>query len=384
MKKKEFTALGVMSGTSIDGIDISLIKSDGFAYFSSILDGYYEFEDYLKSKLIDLRNKINSLNDIDKYSSELSKLEREFTLFHARIINEILKDYSGTVDLIGFHGQTIYHNPEKKISLQLGDGKLLSQLTKKTVINNFRQNDLNNGGQGAPLIPIFHKLLIKILEKNFSISFPINIINIGGITNVTKIIDNEILSTENIDAFDIGPGNCLIDEWVRKNSKKYFDENGDLAKSGKVNELVLNQAIENFSNFSYHKSLDVKDFDISFARGLSLEDGCATLAKFSAYLISKGLEEINNFDNKFSKMNILCGGGRKNNFLVENLRNFLSTSEIEVINIDNYNLNGDYIESQGFGYLSIRSFLGLPISFPKTTRCKSPTSGGIINKNFEN
>ena len=128
----------------------------------------------------------------------------------------------------------------------------------------------------------------------------------------------------------------------------------------------------------------MKDFDISFARGLSLEDGCATLAKFSAYLISKGLEEINNFDNKFSKMNILCGGGRKNNFFVEILRNFLSTSEIEVINIDKYNLNGDYIESQGFGYLSIRSFLGLPISFPKTTRCKSPTSGGIINKNFEN
>ena len=382
MKKKVFNALGLMTGTSIDGIDLSLIKSDGIAEFTSILNNFYEFNNNLRGKIIDLRDQLNSIEDLKKYSSDLSKLDREITLFYARIINNFFKNQNHDIDFVGLHGQTIFHDAEKKISLQLGDGKLLSQLTKKIIINNFRQNDIDNGGQGAPLVPIFHRLISNIINKKFMTNYPINILNIGGISNVTKIIDEKISSYENFKAYDIGPGSCLIDEWVRKNSNKKFDDNGELARAGQVNDLIFNQAVENFSYTSYDKSLDIKNYDISFVRGLSWEDGCATITKFTAFLIAEGLRMVSNQDNLIPKINILCGGGRKNKSLIDYLKFFLQDSSIKFTDIDEYELDGDYIESQAFGYLSIRSFLNLPISFPHTTRCKSPTLGGKINKNF--
>ena len=377
MRKKVFTALGLMTGTSMDGIDLSLIKSDGLNYFSSILDKYYKFDTDFRDRIIELRDKISSIEDLKEHSKNLKIIERELTLFHAEIINEIFKDYKKDIDLIGFHGQTIFHKPEQKVSLQLGDGNLLSQLTQKLVVNDFRKNDLENGGQGAPLVPIFHKLISININKKFGISFPLNIINIGGVTNITQISNNE-----NIKAYDLGPGNCMIDEWVRKNSDKTFDENGLIGKSGKVNDLIFNQAVDNFSNISLNNSLDVKDFDISFAKGLSLEDGCSTITKFSAYLIAEALKKLDGEKKDLKEINILCGGGRKNKFLVENIKNFVLDKEIEFKNIDEYEFKGDYIESQAFAYLAIRSYLKLPISFPNTTRCKFPISGGIINKNF--
>ena len=382
MKKKVFNALGLMTGTSIDGIDLSLIKSDGIAEFTSILNNFYEFDNNLRGKIIDLRDQLNSIEDLKKYSSDLSKLDREITLFYARLINDFFKNQTHDIDFVGLHGQTIFHDAEKKISLQLGDGKLLSQLTKKIIINNFRQNDIDNGGQGAPLVPIFHRLISNIINKKFMTNYPMNILNIGGISNVTKIIDEKISSYENFKAYDIGPGSCLIDEWVRKNSNKKFDDNGELARAGQVNDLIFNQAVENFSYTSYDKSLDIKNYDISFVRGLSLEDGCATITKFTAFLIAEGLRMVSNQDNLIPKINILCGGGRKNKSLIDYLKFFLQDSSFKFTDIDEYDLDGDYIESQAFGYLSIRSFLNLPISFPHTTRCKSPTLGGKINKNF--
>ena len=382
MKKKVFNALGLMTGTSIDGIDLSLIKSDGIAEFTSILNNFYEFDNNLRSKIIGFRDQLNSIEDLKKYSSDLSKLDREITLFYARLINDFFKNQTHDIDFVGLHGQTIFHDAEKKISLQLGDGKLLSQLTQKIIISNFRQNDIDNGGQGAPLVPIFHRLISNIINKKFMTNYPINILNIGGISNVTKIIDEKISSYENFKAYDIGPGSCLIDEWVRKNSNKKFDDNGELARAGQVNDLIFNQAVENFSYTSYDKSLDIKNYDISFVRGLSLEDGCATITKFTAFLIAEGLRMVSNQDNLIPKINILCGGGRKNKSLIDYLKFFLQDSSFKFTDIDEYDLDGDYIESQAFGYLSIRSFLNLPISFPHTTRCKSPTLGGKINKNF--
>jgi len=382
MKKKVFNALGLMTGTSIDGIDLSLIKSDGIAEFTSILNNFYEFDNNLRVKIIGLRDQLNSIEDLKKYSSDLRKLDREITLFYARIINNFFKNQNHDIDFVGLHGQTIFHDAEKKISLQLGDGKLLSQLTQKIIISNFRQNDIDNGGQGAPLVPIFHRLISNIINKKFMTNYPMNIVNIGGISNVTKIIDEKISSYENFKAYDIGPGSCLIDEWVRKNSNRKFDDNGEFARAGQVNDLIFNQAVENFSNTSYDKSLDIKNYDISFARGLSLEDGCATITKFTAFLIAEGLRMVSNQDNLISKINILCGGGRKNQSLIDYLKFFLQDSSFKFTDIDEYELDGDYIESQAFGYLSIRSFLNLPISFPHTTRCKSPTLGGKINKNF--
>ena len=382
MTKKLFTALGLMSGTSMDGVDLSLIKSDGNTNFIHVLDDYFEFKDDLREKILYLRNNLLVFEDLKKFSNELEQIDREFTLFNGKIVNKILEDYKDKVDLIGFHGQTVFHDSDKKISKQLGNGNLLSQITQKIVVSDFRKKDLINGGQGAPLTPIFHKLLSNFLNKKYKISYPINILNIGGITNITQIFGRSNSFEKDISALDIAPGNCLIDQWVRKNSKKKFDENGDIAKSGKINHLILNQAIDNFETFKFEKSLDINDFDISFVKGLSFEDGCATLTKFTAHLISKGIEFSNNLNESFPTNNLICGGGRKNIFLLRLIEENINLKKANVIDIDKFKLNGDFLESQAFGYLSIRTFLKMPISFPKTTRCKSPTVGGKIHKNF--
>ena len=382
MKNKLYTAIGLMSGTSMDGVDASLIRSNGIDEFTNILDKYYEYDDSLHQELIDLRNLILVDEDLRKYSNRLSELEREITIFHSKVVNEISLKYNDEIDFIGFHGQTIFHNPEKKITKQLGEGNLLSQIVNKRVIYDFRQEDLKNNGQGAPLTPIFHHLLSQNINKKYKIEFPVCFINIGGISNITKISKKNEILEENLEAFDSGPGNCLIDEWIRKNSNKNFDLGGSIAKSGKINQLILNQIIDNFKIESYEKSLDIKDFDISFARGLSLEDGCATITNFTAYLIAKGIEHSNLNGTKPIKY-LICGGGRKNSFLIQNIKDYLSNNKnISLDTIDKYSYDGDYVESQAFGYLAIRSFLNLPISFPKTTGCKTPTVGGKLVKNF--
>ena len=382
MKNKLYTAIGLMSGTSMDGVDVSLIRSDGINQFINVLDEYFEYNENLQQQLIELRNLISNINDLKLYSSRLNDLEREMTLFHSKIVIDISSKYQNEIDFVGFHGQTIFHNPEQKISKQLGDGKLMSQLVKKKIIYNFRQEDMINKGQGAPLTPIFHNLLSKKINENHQIDFPICFLNIGGISNITKIIKKDGKLEDNIEAFDSGPGNCMIDEWVRKNSKNNFDENGLIAKSGKIDQLILNQAVDNFQIDKFDKSLDVKNFDISFVRGLSLEDGCATITNFTAYLIAKGIEHSNGNNIKPIKY-LICGGGRRNTFLIQSIKVYLSHKKNIILNsIDDYSLNGDYIESQAFGYLSIRSFLNLPISYPKTTGCETPTVGGKLVRNF--
>ncbi len=373
---KIYTAMGLMSGTSLDGVDVSIIKSDGNREYSSILDRYFEYDRELIQKVLKIRDKISNFEALNKYSEEIKVIEREITLFHVQAVKKTLKISNLDIDIIGFHGQTIFHNPQKKITKQLGDGRLLSQLTKKKVVFNFRQNDLENGGQGAPLTPIFHNALANKIDKKFNLGFPINILNIGGIANITTTVNWEDLWNKGkIYAYDIGPGNCLIDEWIRKNSKEKYDKEGLLARSGKIDELILNQTIENFtSNSNYENSLDVKDFDIFFAKGLTLENGAATITSLTAKLIADGMNSIDG--NQW----LVCGGGRKNKYLLENIKNNFKNLNIELI--DKYEINGDFIESQAFAFLAIRSLEGMPISFPSTTRCKESTTGGVIVKNY--
>jgi len=383
MKNKIYTAIGLMSGTSMDGVDASLIRSDGFNQYTNIVDAYYQFDEKLYKKLVNLRNLVCNKYDLLKYSKELKDLERELTIFHSKIVNEMKRKYEGQIDLIGFHGQTIFHDSKERVSEQIGDGKLLSQLTQKKVVYNFRQEDIANGGQGAPLTPIFHNLISKILNIKSKLNYPICILNIGGISNITISPEDKDIESYKFKAFDIGPGNCMIDQWIIKNSKYRYDNNGSIGESGIVDKLILNQAIENFRINSYDKSLDSKEFDISFAKGLSLENGCATITSFTAYLISQGIMYANNFDKKIRIHHLLCGGGRKNNFMIQTIKKYLSNyKNITIDTIDNYNFNGDYIESQAFGYLAIRSLLKLPISFPQSTGCKIPSTGGKIVKNF--
>ena len=276
---KNYYSLGLMSGTSGDGVDASLINSDGETNYNVEINKYFQYENIFSQKIHSLKEKINNVTDLETFSTELKALEKELTIFHSKVVMDIVKNTKRKIDFVGFHGQTIFHDPSKKISKQIGDGKLLSQLTQTTVVYNFRQNDIQNGGEGAPLAPIFHKALVKQIK----IELPVCILNIGGISNVTIIGDYE---QNHFTSRDLGPGNCLIDSWVRKNKTLI-----QRIKSRTLKNLVIQP-------------------------------------------------------------------------------------------IDNYGVDGDYVESQAFAFLAIRRFLELPISFPDTTGCKSPTIGGEIVKNF--
>ena len=380
--EKIYTALGLMSGTSLDGVDVSIIESNGINEYHVILDDYFEYNSKIIKDVIKVRENISKVEDLKAYRKEINALEKDITLFQAEVVDKTIKKVKKNVDIIGFHGQTIFHNPEKKFTKQLGDGRLLSQLSKKEVVYDFRKNDLINGGQGAPLTPIFHNVLANKIHKDYNLEFPINILNIGGISNVTTTVnENDLDHVSKIYAYDIGPGNCLIDDWIRKNSRKNFDQDGLIARSGKTDDLILNQALENFaSKFDYNKSLDIKDFDIFFAKGLSLENGAATITNFTAELIAEGIRHVEN-KIKTNKSNwLVCGGGRKNKYLLESIeKNF---KDLELKPIENYRVNGDFVESQAFAFLAIRSLKNMPISFPNTTRCKKPLIGGILVKNF--
>ena len=374
---KSYYSLGLMSGTSMDGVDASVIQTDGKSKYKAILDKYFEYPKNIYNNLTTLRDKIKKSKDLKKHQKQIKSVEKEITIFHAKAVNEILKKKKTNIDFIGFHGQTIFHNKAEKISKQLGDGKLLSKLTKKTVIYDFRQNDLRNGGRGAPLAPIFHQFIVKQIKVNL----PVTILNIGGIANYTYIKNYKL---KDVIASDIGPGNCLIDEWIRKKTKNKFDNKGLIAKKGKIDKISLetidfyNSQVFNYiksgndKNWKPKLSFDIKDFKfLDSFNELSLEDGAATLTE----LTSRRLDCIIHSD---KEKIILCGGGRKNNFLVEKLKK--KSKKIKLI--DDYGINGDFVESQAFAYLAIRSFLKLPISFPSTTGCKKPCTGGVIIKNF--
>ncbi len=370
---KNYYSLGLMSGTSMDGVDASVIQTDGKSNYRAILDKYFEYPKVIYKHLTKLRDKIKRSEDLKNFSKEIKNVEKEITLFHAKAVKKILKKTAVNVDFIGFHGQTIFHNAGKKITKQLGDGKLLSKITKKNVVYDFRQNDLKNKGQGAPLTPIFHKLLAKKLNlKN------VTFLNIGGIINETSILEGDYSTVT-----DLGPGMCLIDAWIRKNSKKKYDDQGKIAMTGKINNSILKKTYNQIQEIIYlnkiNKNLnkstfDIKDFDLYYFDQLSLKNGAATITELTfktlltSFWVSKPKFKI-----------ILCGGGRKNNFLVKKIKKY-KKSYVKLI--DEYGVNGDFVESQAFAYLAIRSFLKLPISFPETTGCDNPCTGGKIVKNY--
>jgi anhydro-N-acetylmuramic acid kinase len=374
--EKFYTSLGLMSGTSMDGVDASVIRSDGENNYETIFDKYFEYDEVIYSDLLNLRDNINSIKDLTANSYQISELERKITLFHAKISKEIIKHPGIDVDLVGFHGQTIFHNAQEKISKQIGDGNLLSSLLKKDVVYNFRENDILNGGQGAPLAPIFHNLLVNQNQ----IEKPACVLNVGGIANITLVISK---NNEDLKSFDVGPGNCLLDEWVRRHTKMKYDENGEASNIGTTSKVILNQAIDNFDNISDKKKLsfDIKDFDLSFVKGLSYEDGLSTLVDFTAIIIYQSILRSIKIKENEKLLIIVCGGGRKNLSLIKSIRKRLPKN-ISLKVIDDYKIDGDFIESQAFAYLAIRSMLKKEISYPKTTNVQNSCTGGILVKNY--
>ena len=362
--KKNYSALGFMSGTSGDGVDTSVISSNGKDIINIKYNRFDPYPTSLTKKIHRVKENISEMKDLLKYSTDIEKLELEITDFHADIAIKLSKEID--YELIGFHGHTIYHNIDEKFSKQLGLGVNLSKITNKSVVYNFRQEDIKNGGEGAPLSPIYHLALIKALFKENKVKVPISILNIGGIANITEIDRDFKISSR-----DIGPGNCLIDMWIRKNTEKFFDENGNFAEKGKTDKFIFDQYLDNYfySKINSKKSLDTNDFDISFAKGLSIENGSATITDLTSELLSK---KIGNNDI------YVCGGGRKNKFLINSLQNKIDN---KIFSIDELSVDGDFIESQAFAFLAIRSFLGLPISFPSTTNCNKPCLGGVVINN---
>jgi len=368
--KHLITSIGLMSGTSCDGIDASIIKSDGKnnVHFKGNL--FLPYEESLKFKIRNLKAKINLISDLKMNKYQIDSLEKIITHLHVKIVKLIIKKFKlnkSEIDLVGFHGHTIFHNFKQNKTKQIGDGKLLSQLTGFNVIYNFRENDMNNGGQGAPLVSIFHRLL----QIKLKLRTPIVFLNIGGISNLTYLNkDKEMVS------FDTGPGNFLIDKILQleSNDKIQFDKNGMIAFTGKVKKKILNDYLNDpYYEFLPPKSLDVNDFNTSPLRSLSLKDSVATLSELTSLTAVNALK----FLNLKPKEIILCGGGRKNKYIFERIKKL---SNITINNIDKYKINGDFIESQAFAYLAIRSFLKKDISFPETTGVLKPTTGGDFIK----
>ena len=363
---KIYTSLGLMSGTSLDGIDASIISSDGEKVINIEKNQYFPYENDFKSKMREFIENCDGINFINKNQQNYNNLERELTMFHAEISNQVIRDFQNNIDLIGFHGQTIIHKPDQKYSIQMGDGRLLSQILQKKVIYDFRRNDLENNGTGAPLACIYH----YNISKKLKISEPVIFLNIGGISNITKIFQEEL------EAKDIGPGNILIDSYFRKKGNSEFDKDGLVGSLGNIDYEIVKEKLESeFYNVREKHSLDIKDFDYSFIRGLAFNDAVATLTYFTASILS---EFLNKNCHNVSTI-ILCGGGRKNKTLINHLENLTKKN---LLLIDTFKLDGDFIESQAFAYLSIRSLMKKNISFPKTTKVVKPITGGVLIKNF--
>jgi|TARA_B100002003_G_scaffold132387_1_gene122499 anhydro-N-acetylmuramic acid kinase len=374
---KIYTALGTMSGTSLDGIDFSIIETDGEDYLNIIDSEYLGFSNNLKDRISNLKLKIKSTDECRAIikSKEYKELSREITLLHYEGIQTIITHvHKIPIHVVGFHGITLWHKPEDKFTHQLGDPLLLkkefnkhSHLKKSSLIFDFRKNDILNGGQGAPLTPLYHRAIMKHLK----ILDPRLIVNIGGIINVTYLNRGNIFST------DIGPGNCLIDKWIKKNFNKNFDKDGKISLEGRVNKIIANNFLNRLSIFKKKNiSYDTSDFDLSEFKKLSPKNGAATLSYISAKTI------LNYAKNLDVKIIILCGGGRYNQAIL----NILKNDKFIIISIDELDFGiggqGDFIESQAFAYLAIRSYLNLPISFPETTGVREPCNGGTIVKNF--
>ncbi|WP_044561030.1 anhydro-N-acetylmuramic acid kinase [Azospirillum sp. B4] len=348
-------ALGLMSGTSLDGIDAALIRTDGR---DRVEAGAHLTAPYPEAFRDRLRAVLGTVG-----GPEVTAVEGELTRLHADAVAALL-DQAGLapdgVDLIGFHGHTIHHAPDRRVTRQIGDGALLAALTGIPVVNDFRSADVAAGGQGAPLVPLYHRALAAGLPR------PVALLNIGGVANVTWLgaDDDAVLG------FDTGPGNALIDDWVRAKAGLPYDADGAVAASGTVDQTVLDGLMAHaYFTAPAPKSLDRDAFDPSPVAHLSPADGAATLTHFTAAAVAACVAHLPEAPRTW----LACGGGRHNRALMRALSDRLG---VTVGNVDDLGWSGDALEAQAFAYLAVRSRHGLPLSLPGTTGVPAPQTGG--------
>lgn len=350
-------ALGLMSGTSLDGIDAALVETDGETVRATGAALTIAYDD-------DLRG---GLRSVLGGTGPVAEIERRLTQAHAEAVQRLLGQAgidAERVGVIGFHGHTILHRPEQRRTWQIGDRDLLARLTGIRVVGDFRSDDVAAGGQGAPLVPVYHAALAQ------GLAVPLAVLNLGGVGNVTWIGGDGALL-----AFDTGPGNALIDDWALTHTGRPVDQGGALAAAGSVDGA----AVDGFARHDYFsvlppKSLDRDDFQALAAQlvaGKGAEDGAATL---TAFTIRAVVVAAQHFPASVSRW-LVCGGGRHNPVLMRMLADQL---EAPVAPVEAVGWDGDALEAQAFAFLAVRSLRGLPLTFPGTTGVSTPLTGGRV------
>ena len=361
---KMMRALGLMSGTSMDGIDVALIDTDGEQAVHRGPGMCFPYNPDQREMLGEALRHASGIVRRHERPGNLMEAERVLTELHAAAVHAFCRRKGidrSTIDVIGFHGQTVLHRPRQRLTVQLGDGALLAELTTRKVVFDLRAADVEAGGQGAPLVPVYHRALAgRIAEK------PVVIVNIGGVSNVTWIGGDGTLL-----AFDAGPGNALIDDLMKERRGHACDENGALASEGRINEEIVTEYLQDsFFSGGVPKSLDRNAFDIASVLALSDADAAATLSAFTARAIAKAREHFP----EEPRLWIVCGGGRKNKFIMSQLAGLVENA---LAPAEAAGLDGDSLEAEAWGYLAVRSLKGLPISFPGTTGVGAPLPGGV-------
>jgi anhydro-N-acetylmuramic acid kinase len=350
-------ALGLMSGTSCDGIDAALLTTDGISHVSF---GHALSEPYPDEFRRRLRGVLGGRGPVEDVGEELTRR-------HAEAVARLLRGAGiehRDVAVLGFHGQTILHEPEKRRTWQIGDGKLLARLTRIDTVSDFRGADVAAGGQGAPFVPLYHQALSRGLDR------PLAVLNIGGVANLSWIGRG----ADDLLAFDTGPGNALIDDWALRHTGQPVDRDGQLAATGRADPKALAALLAHeFFNRAAPKSLDRDAFDPGVVERLAPGDGAATLVAFTAAAVARARDILPETPGRW----LVTGGGRHNPALMAALRSALG---VPVDPVESAGWNGDALEAQAFAYLAVRSLAGLPLSLPSTTGVPRPMTGGRVDR----
>ncbi len=358
-------ALGLMSGTSLDGIDVAVIETDGDRILGRGFAATYPYSDAFRDKLRAGLAEAAVLRDRTARPGRLKLIEQYLTDLHAEAVGHYLADHqiaADSIDLVGFHGQTVLHRPQAGLTVQLGDGPQLARRLGRPVVYDLRAADVAAGGQGAPLAPAYHRALAAEIAER-----PLVVLNLGGVANVTWIGGDGTLL-----AFDTGPASAMIDDWVKAKLGKPFDTGGAIAASGRVCEdIVAGWLAHPYFAASPPKSLDRNAFDAGPIAALSPEDGAATLTAFSAAAVALSCAHFP----EPPRLWIAVGGGRRNASLMDMIGQRVG---VPVRPAEAFDIDGDSVEAEAWAFLAVRARLGLPITFPGTTGVAKALTGGVL------
>ncbi|WP_315742263.1 MULTISPECIES: anhydro-N-acetylmuramic acid kinase [unclassified Bradyrhizobium] len=361
------TTLGLMSGTSLDGVDVALLETDGRRIKAFGPTGYRPYSASERSLLRQALAEAVHLERREARPGVLRAAEHAVTLAHAEAVAAFLAQNRLTaqdLDIVGFHGQTVLHRPERRLTVQIGDAQVLAKAIHIPVMSDFRAADVEAGGQGAPFVPVYHRALVQSLQREG----PTVVVNIGGVSNITYIDGDQTLI-----ACDTGPGNALLDDFMFRRVSQAFDQDGRMAAQGTADEAWVARALAlPFFRLPPPKSLDRNDFAALTLGDVSPADGAATLTAFTVAAIAAVVPLLP----KVPQSWIICGGGARNFTMMRMLRERLAPATVE--SADAFGWSADAIEAQAFGFLAARGMKGLPLSYPATTGVPMPMTGGVI------